>query len=54
MQQMEQFLFGEGAALPPNKRARVNLKLGQAHDQGLKFPVPQDQCRATAPVRPQR
>jgi Fe-S cluster biosynthesis and repair protein YggX len=25
VQQMEQFFFGEGAALPPNKRARVNL-----------------------------
>ena len=25
MQQMEQFYFGEGAALPPNTGARVNL-----------------------------
>ena len=25
MQQLEQFFFGEGAALPPNERARVNL-----------------------------
>ena len=25
VQQLEQFFFGEGAALPPNERARVNL-----------------------------
>jgi hypothetical protein len=25
VQQMEQFFFGEGAALPPNTGARVNL-----------------------------
>ena len=36
MQQMEQFFFGEGVALPPNKRARVNLSSARYVIRGLK------------------
>jgi hypothetical protein len=34
VQQMEQFFFGEGAALPPSKRARVNLSSATCMTRG--------------------